>query len=277
MRIIFFLLLVSLFSCKQKLTDKELRAHDIEGNWLVVYPDHDGNNSHQKKVYGEIQDSVVSLMGLKLVRFDKGGEFRQMDSLEKGGQWKVTDDLLLRVENGGEGYSPFTAEFYQYKNEVMELVETIRYNGESIQLKWKLKKLKGKEASQLFDDKPNAWRKRPATPETDEQLKDRLADMLDYYSRYYFLVDRESSYFIPSRVMLPFKFYQHAIGLRPLTEKSNFMKLFYDSTQAAKAHLSLDIAMGKLRGRFPSDGESFIHEYASYMKLMAGEIRKMNQ
>lgn len=101
--------------------------------------------------------------------------------------------------------------------------------------------------------------------------------MLDYYSTYYFLVDRESSYFIPSRVMLPFRFYQHAIGLRPLTEKSSFMKLFYDSAQAAKAHLSLDIAMGKLRGRFPSDGESFIHEYASYMKLMAEEIRKMNQ
>lgn len=200
-----------------------------------------------------------------------------MDSLELSGQWKVTDDLLLRVENGGEGYSPFTTEFYQYKNDIMELVETIRYKGESIQLKWKLKKLKGKEASLLFDDKPNAWRKRPVTRETDEQIKERLTGMLDYYSTYYFLVDKESSYFIPSRVMLPFKFYQHAIGLRPLTAKNNFMQLFYDSTQAARAHLSLDIAMGKLKGRFPSGGESFIHEYASYMKLMAEEIRKMNQ
>lgn len=254
-----------------------MRAHDIEGNWLVVYPDHDDNNSRQKKAYGEIQDSVVGLMGLKLVRFDKGGGFRQMDSLETGGQWAVTDDLLLQVENGGEGYAPFTAEFFQYENDIMELVETIRYKGESIELKWRLKRLKGKEASRLFDDKSNVWRKRPLTPETDEQLKERMADMLDYYSTYYFLVDRESSYFIPSRVMLPFRFYQHAIGLRPLTEKSSFMKLFYDSAQAAKAHLSLDIAMGKLRGRFPSDGESFIHEYASYMKLMAEEIRKMNQ
>ncbi len=277
MRIIFFLLFVGFFSCQQKRTEKELRAHDIEGNWLIVYPDHDDNNSVQKKVYGEIQDSVVSLMGLKLVRFDKNGSFRQMDSLGQSGQWKITDDLLLRVENGGEGYSPFTAEFFQYKNDIMELVERIRYKGESIQLKWKLKKLKGNESSQLFGDKPNAWRKRPVTAETDEQIKESLADMLDYYSRYYFLVDRESSYFIPSRVMLPFRFYQHAIGLRPLAAKSNFTKLFYDSTQAAKAHLSLDIAMGKLRGRFPSDGESFIHEYASYMKLMAEEIRKMNR
>lgn len=106
-----------------------MRAHDIEGNWLVVYPDHDDNNSRQKKAYGEIQDSVIGLMGLKLVRFDKGGGFRQMDSLETGGQWAVTDDLLLQVENGGEGYAPFTAEFFQYKKDIMELVETIRYKG----------------------------------------------------------------------------------------------------------------------------------------------------
>jgi hypothetical protein len=96
--------------------------------------------------------------------------------------------------------------------------------------------------------------------------------MLHYYSLYYEMVSKESAYFSQSRVFLPFKYYQHSMGLRAFNDKSNFSHFFYTTQQAEQAHAILSGAMDKIRNKsFPS-GKDFVIEYAMFMNKLAEQI-----
>ena len=108
--------------------------------------------------------------------------------------------------------------------------------------------------------------------ETEDQLRKRVKAMLRYYSLYYAIVSKESTYFSQSRVFLPFQYYQHSMGLRPFNEKSNFSSFFYTTQQAEQAHAILAGAMKKIRHKsFPS-GEDFVIEYAMFMDKLAEQV-----
>lgn len=185
------------------------------------------------------------------------------------------DDKRITVEAGGPGFSPFGVSLRQAGRESMILTEFVRYEGEMLELDWHLVKLNDRDASVFFDEKKSRWMQKPASAETSQVLKQKLAMMLDYYAAYYFFIKDRSSYFIPGRVVLPFQFYQHAVGLMPLKRCQDFRNLFYDSLQAAEAHGYLEDGMRNLAGKFPkSDEDSYVHEYALYMKLLAKEIEE---
>ena len=98
--------------------------------------------------------------------------------------------------------------------------------------------------------------------------------MLLYYSLYYEIVSKESAYFSQSRVFLPFKYYQHSMGLRAFSDKSNFSYFFYTTRQAEQAHNILSGAMYKLQNKtFPS-GKDFVIEYAMFMEQLNGVIEE---
>ena len=123
----------------------------------------------------------------------------------------------------------------------------------------------------LFSDEKNWWRKKSGT-ETDAQLRKRVKAMLEYYSLYYAMVSRESSYFSQARVFLPFRYYQHSIGLRSFNDRSNFSSFFSTTGQAGQAYGILSGAMNKIRHKsFPS-GKDFVIEYAMFMDKLAEQI-----
>jgi hypothetical protein len=270
-----FVLLVFFFSCKS-LSDAEKFRHTLTGEWLVLYPDHKLNNRDEKAIYGKMQDSIVGLKGLKLVTFSDNGIFQQADEPDIKGKWGITGDNVAFVQNGGKGFENFSAKFTGYEKGTLQMTEVMNEKNEKITLVWHLKKMEDNTWSILFGEENNAWRRQARQKETPENIKARLSDMLQYYAAYYSLVNKEASYFIPSRVILPLKFYQHAIGLNPFGSNPAFTGLFFDKEQAAEAHHYLDRTMDRLDGKYPSSGSNYVEEYARFMKMMADEVRKLD-
>lgn len=254
-------------SCKS-LSETEKLHNTLAGNWLVIAPEHHLKGNSQKLVYSRIQDSVVQSKSLKLIILSGDGMFRQLDLIDKKGKWGTTIDKRVFIEKGGTGFDNFSAEFKKYDNETLLVTEWIESNDETIELVWNLKKIKGGPGSKLFDDEKNEWRKKPNQPESEKQMKQRLAEMLQYYSDYFSLVTKESSFFIPKRVMLPFHYYQHAMGITPFEENSDFASLFFNKEQAEQGWKYLKTTFNVLRSNFPRK-ENFVEEYAAFMAMMA--------
>lgn len=244
----------------------------VTGKWLVLYPDHKLTNKRQRELYGKMQDSIVGLTGLKLITFAGDGSFLQNDSIDKHGRWGISPDKMVFVEKGGPGFNSFSTRFTAFENDTLQLTEMVQAEGEKIKLVWHLKKISS-DNEELFSDKRNEWRKKPAQAESEEQIKQRLSGMLHYYADYYELVADESTYFVPARVIIPFKFYQHSMGLRPLDPESYFAHRFFDTQQAEQAHRYLETLMEQLLNDFPSR-DTYTKEYAAFMKSMAYEIIK---
>jgi hypothetical protein len=264
------LLLLCIVSCSPASQQDKLKK-DLTGDWLVLYADHKLTNDEQRALYGKMQDSIIAMRGLKLVQFFGDGSFLQLDSLGKKGRWTIADNNIYIIE-GGKGFNNFKTEFFDYKDDILRTVEYVNKEGNSIKLVWHLKKING---SSLFKDNKNAWRKKPQEPETDEQIKKRLSDMLGFYADYYRLLSKESSYFIPARVIIPFNFYQHAMGLKEFDGESAFARLFNNQEQAQKAYYYLNVAMTRLTDQYPKGG-SFVDEYANYMEMLSNEVLKQS-
>ncbi|MBL7745338.1 MAG: hypothetical protein JNN00_17830 [Chitinophagaceae bacterium] len=265
-----FLTLLSLFSCTS-LSEMEKLHKDLSGEWLILYPDHDLENDHQRVLYSKMQDSIVGLTGLKLITLAGDGSFTQVDSLHTKGKWGLTAEKVVFIEKGGKGFENFSAKFTAYEKGILKMTEYVPAEGEKIKLIWHLKKIKDRDAEKLFSDESNSWRKYPGKTETEREIKLRLSRMLSFYADYYSLVTKESSFFVPTRVILPFRFYQHAIGMKDFDTASAFSKLFYDKQQAEDAHRYLSVSIRKLRNDFPSM-ENYVEEYAAFMKKMSADI-----
>lgn len=222
-------------------------------------------------MYGAHQDSIVSLYGLKLISFKADGFFVETDSILKPpGKWTFTKDSLLRIQEGGRGFNPFTTLFQSFDNGTLQLIQHLPLDGEKIELVWHLKKIEN-DAAQLFEPSANEWRRKPTAPETGKEMRKRVASMLNYYSDYFKLIGKEAIYFSPARVPLPFRYYQHAIGLNADLSPA-FRNLFYNEADAAKAFAILQQAM-RDANEFPRD-DNFVIEYGLFIKQMAGKIKQ---
>lgn len=245
---------------------------EIRGNWLILYPQHILKNDVQREIYANVQDSIVNLLGLKLVSFNSSGEFIQTDSLfGKHGSWKIADTGNLEISGGGKGLEPFKGAIVGVVNDTILIEEMVSINNETIKLIWHLKKIgAANEGASLFKEQNNIWRQRPSKKETDREIKERLVAMLKYYSLYFKIVSKESIYFSPARVLLPFTYYQHGVGLTKYN--NDFAECFFDPADADKGYQvikeAFEIAKG---GEYPS-GNNYVIEYSDYFLQVAGLI-----
>lgn len=262
--------LLLLFSCGSiGKKDAKDPAALLPGDWLVLYAEHKLRGPDQREVYGRKQDSIIEAKGLKLVSFSGDHSFVQLDYPDTRGNWKVNESKEVVVNGAGKGFEHFKSEFLKFSGDTLQVVEYAQMEGEKIKLIWHLKKV---DQPRLFTGKNNSWRKKPSAGESDEQIQSRLADILDYYSHYYKLVAKESIYFIQTRVPLPFSYYQHAMGMKPFVENSNFTALFFDKEQASKAYRLLSTTMNSLSEEFPRK-ENFVEEYGEFLGKMAIKIK----
>lgn len=270
MRSHLFLLALLFFSCKSA-TKEERLINILEGDWVILYPEDQLKNEEQRMLYGKIQDSVVSKKSLKLVSFFEGGVFSQIDDLAATGRWDVKDISAISIQEGGEGFENFKTNFMSYQDNMLQLSETIHYDNDDIRLIWHIKKVDTKTSNKLFSRESNSWRKKPKEVEANNEIKKRLATILLYYADYYTWVAEESSFFIGKRIMLPFEFYQHAIGTKDFDTESDFAKLFFDQQQAEKAYEYLQDVITVLRNDFEKKS-NYVKGYANHMSVMARKI-----
>ncbi|MBK6935851.1 MAG: hypothetical protein IPH18_02415 [Chitinophagaceae bacterium] len=263
------MLLILITACKQE--GKKKLHQVVEGNWFVLYPDDNLLTAKQDEIYAEIQDSITDLKCLKLISFKEGGVFTQLDSVANRGKWGTKDNEYVIISDGGNGFESFKALFSSYSEDdsVLKITETVKTKGENLRFVWNLKRLESGERAKLFDDKMNNWRNKPAAPETDEQLRKRLSEMLLFYSAYFKLISEESSYFMPMRVFLPMKYYQHAIGMKDFKADSKFVSFFYSEEQAEMAYRLLTATIKGSDFDEVKGGKSYTREYSQMLKIMA--------
>ena len=269
MRYLIILYAFALATCQSKTEDAKLKE-TLEGDWLVVLADHQLANDGQILTYGRIQDSVVDAKCHKLIRFYKDGNFQQVDFPDIKGKWAVSPNLDVFMGNGGKGFEYFKASYSSYKDKELQIVENLHTDGESIKVVWYLRKLKNGD---LLDEDENEWRKRPSSPESEKEIKARLAIMLNYYSRYLKLISDESTFFLRSRVILPLKFYQHAMSTLPYNPQGEFAKLFYNPAQSEEAYGYLKRKIYDLGNKYPR-GDNFVIEYSKYLSQVGEAIQK---
>jgi hypothetical protein len=273
MRYLLLLVLIIVNSCKPGKKENEI-SDVIAGNWIIIYPEHQLKNEKQKNLYATIQDSIISLFGLKLISFNKDGSFRQMDSINKNGKWETENNSVIYVINGGRGFDKFKTTFTAFDKGVLQLTEYITWKNEKIRLLWRFVKVKNEFSDQLFSDAANWWRHKPLKSESAVDIKKRLAAMLNYYSAYYKLVDKESTYFIGKRAMLPFEYYQHSIGLSDFDSTHSFAGYFFNSQEAEKGYEYLQDMIAILRDDFPAK-KNYVEEYAAHLTAMAEKITNL--
>lgn len=252
-------------ACSTKSTDDP--AEILPGNWFLLYPDDDLKTREQEAVYAATQDSLTDPKCLKLLRFSEKGSFNQQDSIGITGTWKVKEGEVVQVFGGGNGFERFQTTFAGYEKDILKLTEMAEVRGQKLKLVWHLLRIdKGKETA-LFDEAKNKWRIRAVKEETEDEIRERVKQMLSYYSVYFDLIADRSTYFMPSRVILPIKFYQHGIGLKTFDPESKFANLFYNTEQAKFANYVLEGAMDKAKFDF-KDNSSFSREYARMLEEM---------
>lgn len=269
--LLFCFTLVILSSCKE---DKGLSSSKLEGGWLVLYPDHKQLTSDQKKSYATVQDSVVGLLGLKIVRFDEKGLFAQADSLYKTpGEWELLPDAVVHITSGGKGLNVFYGKEAVLEKDILKMSEKIDAGVEQVSIVWNLKRITDKKFKPLFTDEGNNWRKHPAASEDKTAITKRVLAMLEYYSLYYEIVSEASSFFVGQRVHLPFKYYQHGVGMVPFEAESPFASYYYNAEQAQMAYDLLSDGMSELSnyGKYPS-GKNYVIEYSMFMTKMKETI-----
>lgn len=272
----YFLLLVVLFQfgCSSSSSDKGDVRKQVTGDWFILYPDEDLKNPAQEKLYARLQDSLVNLKGVKMVSFFENGTFIQWDSTVMKGKWGVAEEEVV-VSKAGTGFQNFKSTYSGYKDGVLKLTEFVNADGETLKLVWHLKKITGSKFAGLFGTENNQWRTAPGRAETDDELKQRLSKMLSYYSLYFKLISEESSYFMPMRIMLPVRFYQHAIGMKDFDEDHRFVSLFSSKEQAKKAFDYLKMTVNGTNFDLPEENKnSYSFEYAQMLEKMAEEVVK---
>jgi len=208
-----------------------------------------------------------------LIRFSENGAFNQIDSVNIKGNWTIKEENNLIVYDGGRGFGSFKSVFSGFKDGVLRLTEVVNMGEQRLKLIWHLKKIDEGYATKLFDDEYNRWRRRPDRFESDDELKERVFKMVEYYSTYFQLIADESSYFIPGRIILPVNFYRHGISLKKFDDQSKFASFFYTKEQAKMAYLFLEAAYDNAKLDI-TEKKSYSAEYSLMLKEIAQNLEK---
>ena len=271
-----YILFISILfvSCSNKSGD-DFTKEDVTGNWLILYPQHILKTDEQRKIYGKLQDSIISLFGLKLVSIKSNGEFLQVDSLfGKYGKWTMTDSGRLKITAAGKGFDDFNGKLVGVLNDTILIDEITTMENEPIKLIWHFKKIgAGEEAARLFRKDDNQLRQRPGQSETGEEIKKRVIAMLTYYSLYYKVVSEESIYFSRSRVFLPFNYYQSGVGLKAFDPQDPFTNCFFDVADARKGYDVIKAVVENTKDEEYPSGKNFVIEYSEYFGKLARALK----
>ncbi len=265
----FLLLLVSCnFSGDESAVKKA-----VTGDWLILYPDEAALSQQQLANYAPVQDSLVRLYGLRLLQLKNDGSFTEPDYyFNKPGSWELFQDKKLVIKSAQPGFGLYIASLQSYKENKLRLLTTIAANKDSLPIFWVLKKINSDHpAHELFTEKWNRWRQHPAGPEAEVALKERLKQILEWSALYFETVADEAIYFSRSRVVLPFNYYAHGVGLKSLENAPAFAAVFYNEANAIQAMQLLKTARLRIHGKFPQS-KNYVKEYAQHFKDLAAAL-----
>ena len=285
MKQVFVLLLVTitLTSC-QSYNAKEglpFTKDSLMGNWMLIRVTNSVKvESGNSELLYEYRDSVLQpiVKSLELTAFNfqpKGVVTLDEGKIETStGNWAFTDkkELLMQYKFLVEkDKSRFIVKHYWQDS--LRLENAIGKNQDTLYVNYIFQKLRTNDSvPDLFEPALNKWRTKPAQPESDAALKARLKQVINYYSGYFANISGNSiPYFNIEKLLCPIKFYSGGIGMKKFKAEDEWTKVFYDSTDAHKAHGMLDQAFDNLKG-YPEHGRNYAQEYAEALKMVADAL-----
>jgi hypothetical protein len=282
MRPVYFLLLPLLYltACNYPNAEEGLpfTKDSLMGNWMLIRVTNSVKvvSGNSEALY-DYRDSVMNPLfnNLEMTAFDfqpAGVVTIDDGKIDKfTGQWFFNDNkqLLLQYKYLVEkNRSLFTVQHYWHDS--LRLENAIGRDQDTLYVNYILQKLRTNDSvPDLFSPALNKWRIRPQQPESDEAIKTRLKQVLYYYSGYFANISgNQIPYFNIEKLLCPIKFYSGGIGMKKFKAEDPWTKVFYDSTDAHKAHAMLDNAFTNLKG-YPDRGNDYVQEYVAALKMVA--------
>jgi hypothetical protein len=234
----------------------------VSGNSDALYNYRD---SVMEPLYNNLEMTAFSFQPKGIVTVDDG------KIEESTGQWFINDNKQLLLQYKylvEEDKSLFTIKHYWHDS--LRLENPIGRNMDTLYVNYILQKLRTNDSvPNLFDPALNKWRTKSVQPESDEAIKVRLKRVLDYYSGYFANISGNNiPRFNIEKLLCPIKFYSGGIGMKKFKAEDAWTKVYYDSTDAHKAHGMLDQAFDKLKN-YPDRGHNYAQEYAAALKMLA--------
>jgi hypothetical protein len=247
------------------------------GNWMLIRVINSAKvESGNRNAIYEFRDSVVApiVKRLELTAFNfqpKGVVTIDDGKIVKStGNWAFTDkkELLMQYKYLIEkDKSRFTVKHYWHDS--LRLENNIGKQEDTLYMTYILQKLRSNDTvPDLFDPALNKWRTRPAQPENDAAIKARLKQVIHFYSGYFANISgNRIPYFNIEKLLCPIKFYSGGIGMKKFKADDDWTKVYYDSTDAHKAHRMLDHAFDDLKG-YPERERNYALEYSLALKML---------
>jgi len=285
MRPVYYLLFVIIsFTACQSPNAKDglpFTKDSLMGNWMLIRVTNSAKiESGNRDALYEYRDSVMAPLNksLELTAFNfqaKGIVTVDDGKIEEStGQWFINDNkqILLQYKYLVEqDKSLFTIKHYWHDS--LRLQNPIGKSKDTLFVNYILQKLRTNDSvPDLFDPALNKWRTKPTQPESDEAIRARLKQVTDYYAGYFANISgNRIPYFNIEKLLCPIKFYSGGIGMKKFKAEDAWTKVYYDSTDAHKAHAMLDEAFDRLR-TYPDRGGNFAAEYAAALKMLVNVL-----
>ncbi|THU33492.1 hypothetical protein FAM09_25425 [Niastella caeni] len=286
MRLVYFFLLMitMLASCESKnaKTGLPFTKDSLMGNWMAVKVTASLKimNSTRRTAFEDYRDSVMEPIydnvELAVFQFQPGGVVTVDDGhVDKiTGNWLYNDkrELLLRYKYLVEkNRSLFSVEHYWHDS--LQLENVIPRNRDTMYVTYFMQKLRTNDSvPNLFDPALNKWREKPLHAEDPAAIKTRLKQVLYYYSAYFANISgNRIPVFNIRKILCPILFYNGGIGLQKFNKNDEWKKVFYDNSDAQKAHAMLSDAFSKITN-YPDKAGDYVKEYVVALKLVADAL-----
>lgn len=219
---------------------------------------------------GHQLDSFLDIEENRLLCFQKDGSlFDDAESFgQNKGSWALSSDekqLKVKSVKGNE-----TFDIIKIKEKAIIARKQFRHSKDSVLYTFvPFENDKAADMKKCFEYLMN----KPSQPESDEQIKTRLRNALKFYSYYFHIIneDLQVNSFKPKRIFLPINYYSGGIGIKPFDANADWVYLFYNNQDAAKAYEHLILALKKV-GVFPNRSNRFALEYAEIFNEMSENL-----
>lgn len=183
------------------------------------------------------------------------------------GTWSRDGDRLeLTLGESGSAYA-FEIVEYAENTLVLILLDTRTSDGELV-ISCKKSQQYIHDGVDLLAPQENTWRIKPTRKETDEEVKARARQHLDYLIRYFEGVKKnKQGYFETGIISSPFVFYAHGLGLSRETPFAlRWRESFFDEENADQAFTYLRAALRSVK-KYPK-AATFTEEYLLAFRQM---------
>jgi hypothetical protein len=259
------------------------KKEKIKGTWMAYKVESLGLSSltsqiesleiHKSiSVYAKM-DSFLKEESYRLLSFqsndillDDGEVFGQ-----KVGSWQLSNDgkqIILKSVRGNEIFDILK----MHSNALLLKKEYLTEDNKKDSIIYTFLQYDGKNVTSFIQNFTYLMNK-PENREADALLKERVRKILQFYAEYFdiMVVNKHINSFKPNRIYMPVSFYSNGIGLSPFDANHNWVYLFFDVKDAAKAYLYLEIAFKKA-GVYPSGLNTYSAQYAAFFREAANNL-----